>query len=197
MEEILPQFIPWWHWQADWNRMTASLSARACVFFCVCVLGVRGREVWVSIRVSDLHKDFPLWLETFCQADRSVYRIGHYARLPRQYETGAMVKTSLSLCWVVRTVCAFFVGQCLCGQCTCHPPGDTRIHGKICECDDRQCENMSGEVCGGESAQARAHMRPHTHTQSNCVSKNSNSRWNRINMATRITHWVQTLFKVQ
>lgn len=79
-----------------------------CVSVCVCVLGVRGRGVWVSIRVRDLHKDFPLWLETFCQADRSVYRIGHYARLPCQYETGAMWKTSLRLCWVVRTVCFFF-----------------------------------------------------------------------------------------
>lgn len=42
--------------------MTVSLSVCTCV------------GVWVSIRVSDLHKDFPLCLETFCQADRSVYR---------------------------------------------------------------------------------------------------------------------------
>lgn len=44
-----------------------------------------------------------------------------------------------------------FLGQCLCGQCTCHPPGDSRIHGKNCECDDRQCEDASGEVCGGNA----------------------------------------------
>ncbi|GLD51907.1 integrin beta-like protein 1 [Lates japonicus] len=40
-------------------------------------------------------------------------------------------------------------GQCLCGQCICHPPGDSRVHGKNCECDNRQCEDISGEVCGG------------------------------------------------
>ncbi|XP_043988005.1 integrin beta-like protein 1 [Gambusia affinis] len=40
-------------------------------------------------------------------------------------------------------------GQCICGQCICHPPEESRIHGKNCECDDRQCEDMEGEVCGG------------------------------------------------
>ncbi|XP_027878152.1 integrin beta-like protein 1 isoform X2 [Xiphophorus couchianus] len=40
-------------------------------------------------------------------------------------------------------------GQCVCGQCICHPPEESRIHGKNCECDDRQCEDMKGEVCGG------------------------------------------------
>ncbi|XP_056308614.1 integrin beta-like protein 1, partial [Danio aesculapii] len=39
--------------------------------------------------------------------------------------------------------------QCLCGQCACHPPGDKRVHGKNCECDDRQCEDLNGDVCGG------------------------------------------------
>lgn len=70
----------------------------------------------------------------------------------------------------------FFVGQCLCGQCTCHPPGDTRIQGKNCECDDRQCENMSGEVCGGESASAstthtRTHIPAHTHARAHTRSQ--------------------------
>lgn len=101
MEEILPQFIPWWHWQADWNKMTASLSARTC--------GVRGREVCVSIRVSDLHKDFPLWLETFCQADRSVCRISHYARLPWNWSHVKDIPKTLlscedSLCFFCRSV---------------------------------------------------------------------------------------------
>ncbi|XP_038029358.2 integrin beta-like protein 1 isoform X3 [Anas platyrhynchos] len=40
-------------------------------------------------------------------------------------------------------------GKCECGQCTCFPPGDNRVHGKNCECDDRQCESADGEVCGG------------------------------------------------
>ncbi|NWZ66285.1 ITGBL protein, partial [Acrocephalus arundinaceus] len=40
-------------------------------------------------------------------------------------------------------------GRCECGQCTCFPPGDNRVHGKNCECDDRQCENADGDVCGG------------------------------------------------
>lgn len=64
-----------------------------------------------------------------------------------------------------------FVGQCLCGQCTCHPPGDSRVHGKNCECDDRQCEDISGEVCGGESARTHTHSQTctHTHTQNLCV----------------------------
>lgn len=44
-----------------------------------------------------------------------------------------------------------FLGRCLCGQCTCHPAGDSRIHGKNCECDDRQCEDINGEVCGGNT----------------------------------------------
>ncbi|EMP29772.1 Integrin beta-like protein 1 [Chelonia mydas] len=39
--------------------------------------------------------------------------------------------------------------NCECGQCTCFPPGDNRVHGKTCECDDRQCEDMDGNVCGG------------------------------------------------
>ncbi|KAG7258333.1 hypothetical protein CRUP_022751 [Coryphaenoides rupestris] len=39
-------------------------------------------------------------------------------------------------------------GQCQCGQCTCHPEGDTRIHGKNCECDDRQCVDTNGDICG-------------------------------------------------
>lgn len=50
----------------------------------------------------------------------------------------------------------FVSGQCLCGQCTCHPPGDKRVHGKNCECDDRQCEDLNGEICGGNT---------HKHTQ--------------------------------
>ncbi len=77
-----------------------------------------------------------------------------------------------------------FVGQCQCGQCTCHPPGDSRVHGKNCECDDRQCEDISGEVCGGESAHT------HTHIQrifvsikgcSSCMSHRGNWQNNAIN----------------
>ncbi|KAG9492200.1 hypothetical protein GDO78_000616 [Eleutherodactylus coqui] len=40
-------------------------------------------------------------------------------------------------------------GKCECGQCTCFPPGDSRVYGKHCECDDRQCEDLEGKVCGG------------------------------------------------
>uniref|UniRef100_A0A669R593 Integrin subunit beta like 1 n=1 Tax=Phasianus colchicus TaxID=9054 RepID=A0A669R593_PHACC len=40
-------------------------------------------------------------------------------------------------------------GKCECGQCTCFPPGDNRVYGKNCECDDRQCESVDGNVCGG------------------------------------------------
>lgn len=53
--------------------------------------------------------------------------------------------------------CLCFLGQCQCGQCTCHPPGDNRVHGKNCECDDRQCEDMSGEVCKGENKNTSVH----------------------------------------
>ena len=79
---------------------------------------------------------------------------------------------------------SLFVGQCLCGQCTCHPPGDSRVHGKNCECDDRQCEDINGEVCGGESAQTHTHT--HTHIPwifesiKDCSSRMSNKGnwWN-------------------
>ncbi|XP_072332156.1 integrin beta-like protein 1 [Scyliorhinus torazame] len=40
-------------------------------------------------------------------------------------------------------------GKCQCGQCSCFPPGDRRVYGKSCECDDRQCENSEGITCGG------------------------------------------------
>ncbi|TSU62978.1 Integrin beta-like protein 1 [Bagarius yarrelli] len=43
----------------------------------------------------------------------------------------------------------FCSGQCTCGQCMCHPPGDSRVHGKNCECDDRQCEDLNKDICGG------------------------------------------------
>ncbi|XP_072884926.1 integrin beta-like protein 1 [Hemitrygon akajei] len=40
-------------------------------------------------------------------------------------------------------------GKCQCGQCSCFPPGDDRVYGKHCECDDRQCEDTDGIICGG------------------------------------------------
>uniref|UniRef100_A0A2K5TR53 Integrin beta-like protein 1 n=1 Tax=Macaca fascicularis TaxID=9541 RepID=A0A2K5TR53_MACFA len=40
-------------------------------------------------------------------------------------------------------------GKCECGKCTCYPPGDRRVYGKTCECDDRRCEDLDGVVCGG------------------------------------------------
>ena len=43
-----------------------------------------------------------------------------------------------------------FAGKCECGKCTCYPPGDSRVYGKACECDDRRCEDLDGVVCGGE-----------------------------------------------
>lgn len=43
----------------------------------------------------------------------------------------------------------YLVGKCECGRCTCYPPGDTRVYGKTCECDDRRCEDLEGVVCGG------------------------------------------------
>lgn len=47
--------------------------------------------------------------------------------------------------------CIFhFVGKCECGQCTCFPPGDSRVYGKHCECDDRQCEDLEGKICEGK-----------------------------------------------
>lgn len=44
----------------------------------------------------------------------------------------------------------YFAGKCECGKCTCYPPGDRRVYGKTCECDDRRCEDLDGVVCGGE-----------------------------------------------
>ncbi|EPY72983.1 hypothetical protein CB1_060782074 [Camelus ferus] len=41
------------------------------------------------------------------------------------------------------------VGKCECGKCTCYPPGDSRVYGKTCECDNRRCEDLDGVVCGG------------------------------------------------
>nr|XP_007959005.2 integrin beta-like protein 1 isoform X3 [Chlorocebus sabaeus] len=40
-------------------------------------------------------------------------------------------------------------GKCECGKCTCYPPGDHRVYGRTCECDDRRCEDLDGVVCGG------------------------------------------------
>ncbi|XP_077014724.1 integrin beta-like protein 1 [Tamandua tetradactyla] len=40
-------------------------------------------------------------------------------------------------------------GKCECGKCTCYPPGDGRVYGKMCECDDRLCEDLDSVVCGG------------------------------------------------
>uniref|UniRef100_A0A3P8S111 Integrin beta-like protein 1 n=1 Tax=Amphiprion percula TaxID=161767 RepID=A0A3P8S111_AMPPE len=57
--------------------------------------------------------------------------------------------SSLKKCRGTSNLPCFGRGQCQCGQCTCHPPGDSRVHGKNCECDDRQCEDINGEVCGG------------------------------------------------
>lgn len=81
---------------------------------------------------------------------------------------------------------SLFVGQCLCGQCTCHPPGDSRVHGKNCECDDRQCEDINGEVCGGESAQTQTHTYIPWIFESikGCSSRMSN-KGNRQNMAVK------------
>nr|XP_043871964.1 integrin beta-like protein 1 isoform X2 [Solea senegalensis] len=62
------------------------------------------------------------------------------------------LESSLKRCRGTSNLACFGRGQCQCGQCTCHPPGDSRVHGKNCECDDRQCEDISGEVCGGPSA---------------------------------------------
>lgn len=48
------------------------------------------------------------------------------------------------------TLPLYFAGKCECGKCTCYPPGDRRVYGKTCECDDRRCEDLEGVVCGGE-----------------------------------------------
>uniref|UniRef100_A0A670YKP5 Integrin subunit beta like 1 n=2 Tax=Pseudonaja textilis TaxID=8673 RepID=A0A670YKP5_PSETE len=41
-------------------------------------------------------------------------------------------------------------GKCECGRCTCFPPGESKIYGKLCECDDRQCEDNDGNVCNDQ-----------------------------------------------
>ncbi|KAL7881502.1 hypothetical protein AOLI_G00083500, partial [Acnodon oligacanthus] len=58
-------------------------------------------------------------------------------------------EASLKKCRGSSNLPCFGRGLCLCGQCTCHPPGDSRVHGKNCECDDRQCEDVNGDICGG------------------------------------------------
>ncbi|XP_074857627.1 integrin beta-2 isoform X2 [Carettochelys insculpta] len=48
------------------------------------------------------------------------------------------------------------LGDCVCGQCTCHT-SDTpnkQIYGTYCECDNTNCEVHNGQLCGGE---ARGH----------------------------------------
>lgn len=45
----------------------------------------------------------------------------------------------------------YLVGKCECGRCTCYPPGDSRVYGKTCECDDRRCQDLEGVVCGGNN----------------------------------------------
>ncbi|KAK1797820.1 hypothetical protein P4O66_008167, partial [Electrophorus voltai] len=62
---------------------------------------------------------------------------------------GLSAEASLKKCRGSSSLPCFGRGQCLCGQCTCYPPGDSRVHGKNCECDDRQCEDMYGDICGG------------------------------------------------
>lgn len=44
----------------------------------------------------------------------------------------------------------YFAGKCECGKCTCYPPGDRRVYGRTCECDNRRCEDLDGVICGGE-----------------------------------------------
>ncbi|KAL6077304.1 hypothetical protein STEG23_008924 [Scotinomys teguina] len=49
------------------------------------------------------------------------------------------------------------MGKCECGRCTCYPPGDSRVYGKTCECDDRRCEDLEGVVCGGHGTCSCGH----------------------------------------
>ncbi|KAG8000544.1 Integrin beta-like protein 1, partial [Nibea albiflora] len=57
------------------------------------------------------------------------------------------LESSVKKCRGTSNLPCFGRGQCRCGQCTCHPPGDNRVHGKNCECDDRQCEDLSHGYC--------------------------------------------------
>lgn len=53
--------------------------------------------------------------------------------------------------WSPKCVLAlYFAGKCECGKCTCYPPGDRRVYGRTCECDNRRCEDLDGVICGGE-----------------------------------------------
>lgn len=43
-------------------------------------------------------------------------------------------------------------GTCHCGRCKCdNLEGNGLIHGKYCECDDRECiDEETGEMCTGK-----------------------------------------------
>uniref|UniRef100_A0A3P8ZWV9 Integrin beta-like protein 1 n=1 Tax=Esox lucius TaxID=8010 RepID=A0A3P8ZWV9_ESOLU len=72
------------------------------------------------------------------------------------------LESSLRKCKGTSSIPCFGRGLCQCGQCSCHPLGDTRVHGKNCECDDRQCEDINGEICGGEGAHTCTNTHKHT-----------------------------------
>nr|XP_024128437.1 integrin beta-3 [Oryzias melastigma] len=40
-------------------------------------------------------------------------------------------------------------GECLCGQCSCHPNDFGQVWGKYCECDDFNCPRFKGALCSG------------------------------------------------
>ena len=158
---MLTQQVPLWpsSLATRWLKWDSNILKVWVCSLCECLLEW-GIYIWV----------FPVWLEGMlsgrlslienqsatelyaCKSPPSV--TGWIKKNSAWYDTFQGKKDSIYV--------SVFVGQCQCGLCTCYPPGDSRIHGKNCECDDRQCEDLSGEVCGGEST--HTHILEHTHT---------------------------------
>uniref|UniRef100_A0ACB8FJV5 Uncharacterized protein n=1 Tax=Sphaerodactylus townsendi TaxID=933632 RepID=A0ACB8FJV5_9SAUR len=60
-------------------------------------------------------------------------------------------KKSNELCKNSQDIICSNAGTCLCGRCKCdNLEGNGLIHGKYCECDDRECiDEETGEMCTG------------------------------------------------
>ncbi|KAF4025803.1 hypothetical protein G4228_017673, partial [Cervus hanglu yarkandensis] len=85
-----------------------------------------------------------------CNCGRCDCKVGWFGKKcehPRSCPLSA--EESIRKCQGSATLPCSGRGKCECGKCTCYPPGDSRVYGKACECDDRRCEDLDGVVCGG------------------------------------------------
>uniref|UniRef100_A0A4X1UC86 Integrin subunit beta like 1 n=1 Tax=Sus scrofa TaxID=9823 RepID=A0A4X1UC86_PIG len=88
-----------------------------------------------------------------CNCGRCDCKVGWYGKKcehPRSCPLTA--EESLKKCQGSSALPCSGRGKCECGRCTCYPPGDSRVYGKTCECDNRRCEDLDGVVCGGHGS---------------------------------------------